>query len=44
MGRSYLPNCHREIHYGANEAEKIKHLQQYLGEQEGGMHVKIIAT
>ncbi len=29
------PNCHREIHYGANGAEKNKHLQQYLGEREG---------
>ncbi len=30
------PNCHREVHYGANGAEKNEHLQTYLGELEAG--------
>lgn len=30
------PNCHREVHYGANGAEKNERLQKYLGELEAG--------
>jgi len=28
------PNCHREVHHGADGAEKNRRLQQYLGELE----------
>lgn len=30
------PNCHREVHHGANGAEKNRDLQRYLGEVEKG--------